>query len=602
MKKIALLLSLFCLSLMNMQAESADNIWRSITDWTKYCPHGEFGDITEYALYDVDGDGINECFVKGSYEAYGILCCGNGKGGADKSKINLAGNSIYTTYLIIVKDKPFVAHQGGCGTGCHVCDYYKFEKSCHTASYMCLTTYGPDDGEDGKSEYSFWKPGQEGERTIPSSTFDKNTPKEYDHLRMDEIKWIEVGGNSSLSAPTAKNEASVVYESRDTLIIKDKKGYYYAVLNNGNLAVAPGGNYNGDIVIPEMVYFNGQNRFVTTVRRGAFYKKEDATNIGNITSISLPESVQLIGSDAFRGNKSLTKVTYSPTARIETRSFFGCPNLKLEAIEPTFAFTQPGLCDKENINNIYLPLQEKDANVEKYRWAFFKYNHNSIVYNRWNNQSEEAMECYCSNPKYIRGALYNFQDPTCIDNMFKGYLNKEYYSFTLMLADNGFVGTHDFLMYSRWVWGEDQISAPKAFRQLMETKYGRKAKYCCECAKLLYSTNEQLIITEFEITNHEAMYVLSWIKDGKEVCSYECKQKTDPEYEDFSVWNVDDDGSYGIPNVLNIARDEKGNIELFILHSAPESMNFSHYKQQGKKLVEVSHEQWYVWVDCPYEE
>lgn len=395
--------------------------------------------------------------------------------------------------------------------------------------------------------------------------------------------------------------------SGDTVIVKDSKGYLYQIMSENKAGVAPGGAYSGDIVIPSQIKYEGNTYTVTTVRRGAMWKKQEALNIGNITSITLPETVTLVGADAFRGNKNLTSVNYGNKTRIEVRSFWGCPKLQLQQTEPSYAFTEPYNWSKYKgksaypfFTKMYCPNEKKDVTAEKYNWAFFKYNHCGITFDSWKNlDNEEAIECYCTNMKYLKAGLFRMQNPDNVESMFKGYTDGDV---TVMLTDNNYVATHEFLMFSRWIWGEEEIDAPKGFKQMMESQYKRKVKYSKECAKLLYTTNERLIITEFEITNHEAMIVLSWLKDGKTVCSFEEKQKTDPEYEEYGVWNVDDDGTYGIPNVMTIARDENGNIELFALHSAPESLNFSHYKQKGNKLVEVGKEQWYVWVDCPYEE
>ena len=410
-------------------------------------------------------------------------------------------------------------------------------------------------------------------------------------------------GQGDISSQTIDN-ASLHSANADTIIIKDSKGYLYQIMSDQKVGVAPGGTYSGDIIIPSQLKYDGNIYTVTTVRRGAMWKKDGASNVGNITSITLPETVTLVGADAFRGNASLTSVNCGDNTRIEVRSFWGCPKLQIQKNEPLFAYTEPydiseykGKNAYQFFTRIYYPCEEKEPDIAKNNWAFFKYNHSGIKFDSWHSfDKENAMACYCYRIKNVRGGLFRLQNPDNVESLFKGYLTGDN---VVVLADNGYVATHEFPMFSRWIWGEEEKSMPKTFITSMEKKYGRKVKYSYECGKLLYTSNEMLAITEFQITNHECMYVLSWLKDGKEICSYVEKQKTDPDYEEYSVWNVDDDGTYGIPEVMTIARDENGNIELFLLHAAPESLNFSHLVQKGNKFVETGMDQWYVWIDSP---
>lgn len=420
---------------------------------------------------------------------------------------------------------------------------------------------------------------------------------------------IALGACIHASATSAGNSdnATIYYQSGDTLIVRDTKGYLYTMLSSGNLAVAPGGAYTGDIVIPETIIVNGELHKVTTVKREAFYKRPEATNIGTITSITLPASVTLVGADAFRNNASLKTVNYDKNTRIEVRSFWGCPKLKLELLEPQYAFT--GYFDFETNNKntrinalstyYYLTEQPNDT-IAQYQWAMHKHNHNGIRFKEWVNMDNElAQASYTFSEKYIRGGVFNLIDKSNAEVMFKG---RQYSGIPVLLADNSFVGTHEFPIYSRWLFGEEETNASEEFKMAMAKKYKKKVKYCYEVGKLAYTqSTEQLIITEFEITNHKAQYVLSWVKDGKEVCSYTESTKTDPESEKlgWGIWNVDDDGNYGIPQLMTVARSEDGSIELFLYHGAPESLNFSHLVQQGNTFVEVGGDQWYNWVDAP---
>jgi len=595
--KKSLLIILSLLLSLTVSAQKGDEIWKSITDWSEYCPQPELGDITGYYIIDVDGDGISECFTLGEF-GNGFLTCSDGKGNVSKDNIVLVANSIGTTNIFIMKekDKTFVVNTGGCGSGCHMSEYNRIINSSLTACYQAVLQYGME-GEEGDSEYMLLKPNEE-PRKISETVYEKGIPQNPEVTDIEDFDWITIAKPASAGPAVS---ATLHYQSNDTTIIRDDKGYFYGILSSGELAVAPGGAYAGDIVIPSEVAYDGHTYKVTTIRRGAFWKKDGASNIGTITSITLPQSVTLVGADAFRDNPQLASVECGNDTRIEVRSFWGCPKLKHDRIEPTFAFT--GLPGSENpskeaqidaFSNYYVPKYEVNDTLKRYSWVFMKYNHSGVSLKRWMNMnSEDAMACHTWNLDKVCGAHFTIRNRANVESMFKGYWNPDQ---EVMLADNGYVGTHEFPMFSRWIWSEEYKPAPAAYTQSMTKKYGKKIQYSYEVGKLLYTTNEQLVITEFEQTNGVAHYVMSWLKDGKEVCTFEDTSKVEPGQE-YSVWNVDDDGTYGVPAILSIARDERGNIELFICHQAPESATFHHLVQKGKKLEIVNTEQWYMYIE-----
>lgn len=406
---------------------------------------------------------------------------------------------------------------------------------------------------------------------------------------------------SFLSTASAQVAATLHYESNDTLILRDSKGYFYLKTSDSTVGVAAGGAYSGDVNIPSHIAYKGVSYRVSTVRRGAMWKKAGASNIGVITSVTLPETVTLVGSDAFRGNTSLKEVRYGKDTRIEVRSFWGCPALKLEKHCPLFGYTEPFSDDEykgkeayQFYTRLYYPIDEPNDTLKNYTWAFLKHRHSGIRFDKWYNMdNESSMGCYSFRIEKVRGALYTLRDPDNVESMFRGYLTSDV---SVLLADNSYVGTHEFPAFNRRTWSENPINMPQSFVASMEKKYGRKVMTCTEAASIAAKDGERFVHTEFKITNREAMYVLSWVKDGREICSFVERKKLESD-ELFSVWNVDDDGTYGEPNVISIARDERGNIELFLQHSAPESINYIHLVQKGNKLVEEYSEYLYVWID-----
>ena len=86
-------------------------------------------------------------------------------------------------------------------------------------------------------------------------------------------------------------------------------GIYYNITGDNEVAVTYQGTssmsavYSGDVVIPQMVTYNGTTYAVTAIGDEAFY---DCSGLANVT---IPNSVTSIGSYAFRRCYSLTDVT-----------------------------------------------------------------------------------------------------------------------------------------------------------------------------------------------------------------------------------------------------------------------------------------------------
>ena len=65
----------------------------------------------------------------------------------------------------------------------------------------------------------------------------------------------------------------------------------------------------------------------------------------------------------------------------------------------------------------------------------------------------------------------------------------------------------------------------------------------------------------------------------------------------YSVWNVDDEGLYGIPNLVSIAIDPEGGVNLFLTKDSPESVTCFILHQEGDRLRYIDAGQWYRFVD-----
>ena len=85
--------------------------------------------------------------------------------------------------------------------------------------------------------------------------------------------------------------------------------------------------YDSDIIIPETIEFNGASYRITSIGRGAFWDCE------SLTSISIPNCVEVIEDCAFHGCKKLPSITMPDSLKvIGDSAFWGCESLKVIAI------------------------------------------------------------------------------------------------------------------------------------------------------------------------------------------------------------------------------------------------------------------------------
>lgn len=107
----------------------------------------------------------------------------------------------------------------------------------------------------------------------------------------------------------------------------EKDGVYYLIdeLNPKRVKVTFDGygSYSGDVVIPEYVVSQGVTYTVTELGRDAF------RGSANMTSVSLPESLNNIGINCFQGCSSLTSITLPSTiSTLPSECFRDCSSLK----------------------------------------------------------------------------------------------------------------------------------------------------------------------------------------------------------------------------------------------------------------------------------
>ena len=106
-------------------------------------------------------------------------------------------------------------------------------------------------------------------------------------------------------------------------------GIYYTIKEGNNVAVTSGDlKYEGKIIIPEKVSYNGKSYNVTSIGSSAF------EHCNGLTSITIPNSVMNIGVVAFRGCSGLTTITIpASVTTIGLWVFYGCSGLSSIKVE-----------------------------------------------------------------------------------------------------------------------------------------------------------------------------------------------------------------------------------------------------------------------------
>ena len=97
---------------------------------------------------------------------------------------------------------------------------------------------------------------------------------------------------------------------------------YYKNDDGKSVSVVSGVHYNGDMVIPENVTYDGITFSITDISDGAFY------GCDSLTSVTIPNSVTKIGGSAFYGCTGLTSVTIpNSVTEIGYATFDSCTGL-----------------------------------------------------------------------------------------------------------------------------------------------------------------------------------------------------------------------------------------------------------------------------------
>ena len=163
-------------------------------------------------------------------------------------------------------------------------------------------------------------------------------------------------------------------------------GIYYNLNTTDKTASITKGSYNGNVVIPEAITFEGMTYSVTSIGDNAFSScsgltsvtiPNSVTSIGNsaftdcasLTSVTIPNSVTSIGDSAFNGCSGLSSVTIgNSVTSIGDSAFKDCSGLtKLVSLA-----VEPPICGKgafEKVDKTTCQLLVPEESINKYKTA-----------------------------------------------------------------------------------------------------------------------------------------------------------------------------------------------------------------------------------------
>ena len=148
-------------------------------------------------------------------------------------------------------------------------------------------------------------------------------------------------------------------------------GICYQMTNIDEVCVAYGGNYTGEVIIPETITYNGVTYPVTAIGEMAFYSCHElssviipnsVTTIGReafegsgLTSIVIPNSVTFLGEGSFRETGLTSVVIPGNVKTIGEKAFMRCENLTDVTLSEGLIFIDEEAFSECGITEIHLP-------------------------------------------------------------------------------------------------------------------------------------------------------------------------------------------------------------------------------------------------------
>ena len=159
---------------------------------------------------------------------------------------------------------------------------------------------------------------------------------------------------------------------------------YDVITDTKQATVISGGNYSGNIVIPNEITYNNVTCSVASIGDYAFRYcsgltsvtiPNSVTSIGNwafygcsgLTSVTIPNSVTSIGTGAFNGCSGLTSITIpNSVTSIGIEAFCRCGNLKSVKISSSIKKIEKGTFSRTGLTSVIIPEGVTSLGI----WAF----------------------------------------------------------------------------------------------------------------------------------------------------------------------------------------------------------------------------------------
>lgn len=152
-------------------------------------------------------------------------------------------------------------------------------------------------------------------------------------------------------------------------------------------------------------------------------------------------------------------------------------------------------------------------------------------------------------------------------------------------TDN-FMKTHDVVYVT-----EDLSEAPKSVVDSLQARYGLVVKNIRKCA---VSQDGKLVVYSGQMMPKDGKCL------GMRVLKIEDKLLVFEDWaawvDEYSVWNVDDEGEYISIYVLAVTRSDKG-YDIFYCKGAPESLRHGVLMVRGDKIIDFTFSNFYNYID-----
>ncbi len=428
------------------------------------------------------------------------------------------------------------------------------------ASFMLQVPGNPDlrfdtDGqgipvEEGILLYNY--PAEEFEYSILVELKPDLDPEQYPAaVRVKEIYQEAPDGDIPLGG---------IYVRSDFVLI-DKNGYLYELDDKAGCMLRRGGNYGDKVVLPKQVRdFDGNWVRVNGIAADAF------TECPPVGEVVLNNESQWVEPGAYW----ITGIPYD------------WDKLNL----PHFAYPS------RQFDLFVTPLSPDDkiGKQPDHNWIIFKQNAN-LAFPSADTRKNKDAKCGRDDLDFdnIQGLYYKALEPK--RKQFRGYGSFEV---EVLVADSEFAAFHRWPSFSRWKFPEPELNTTGDIELQVSRMFGRDVARSRKIGWLREGAGE-LDIVEFVHSGGEAMVAFVWHEDYRIVAVGTLSTEVEEGQED-SVWAVDDEGFYGIPNLISIAIAPDGAVTLFLAKDSPESITCFILHQVGQQFQYIDADQWYRFV------